>query len=524
VESSREAIPGTEETMRSIYSVLVSVLIVTTLSFHSFAQERPESVKTEARPDVSEIEEEHVETAHVVRIEGASIDYTATAGTMVLTNDEGKQKAAIFYISYIKTGTKHPGNRPITFSFNGGPGSSSVWLHLGLLGPRRVELGEDGTASPPPYRLIENEYSLLDVSDLVFIDPVTTGFSRPAPGEDPKQFHGVDEDIMWVGEFIRLFITRSERWGSPKFLIGESYGTLRAAGLSEYLHERHGIYLSGIMLVSSILNVQTTHFVVGNDLPYVLFLPTYTATAWYHGRLGERFAGDLSSALSEAEEFARGEYASVLMLGDGAAQERYEKVVHRLAELTGLPPEYIRRTNIRINIRRFTKELLRDRRLTTGRLDSRFTGRDRDAAGERPEFDPSYSNIYGPYSATLNDYVRRELGFESDLPYEILTDKVYPWSYGSYKNRFVNVAEKLRSAMAQNPELRVYVANGYYDLATPYFATKYTFDHMGLEDELRDNITMGYFEAGHMMYIHLPSLKKLKNELRDFMREAASID
>lgn len=510
--------------MRSIHSVLTAVLVVMIMPFHSLAQEKPESMKAEARLDVPKVEEEFVETAHTVRIAGASIDYTATAGTMILTDDEGKQKATIFYISYMKTSVKDPGDRPITFSFNGGPGSSSVWLHLGLLGPKRVELDEGGTAPPPPYRLVENEYSLLDVSDLVFIDPVTTGFSRPAPGEDPKQFHGVDEDIMWVGEFIRLFITRSERWGSPKFLIGESYGTLRAAGLSEYLQERHGIYLSGIMLVSSILNVQTTHFVVGNDLPYILFLPTYSATAWYHGKLGKRFAGDLASLLSEAEIFALGEYASVLMLGDDVPQERYEKVVHRLAELTGLSPGYIRQTNIRINIWRFTKELLRDRRLTAGRLDSRFTGRDRDAVGERPEFDPSYSNIYGPYSAALNDYVRREIGFESDLPYEILTDKVYPWSYGSYKNRFVNVAEKLRSAMTQNPALKVYVANGYYDLATPYLATKYTFDHMGLENEMKDNISMGYFEAGHMMYIHLPSLKKLKNELADFLLEAASID
>lgn len=510
--------------MRLPYSGFISVLIVILLSFNCFAQDKADREKDQAPPSVVKLEEELVETTLSVRIAGSSLRYRAAAGTMVLEDDEGKQKAAIFFISYMKTDVKHPEDRPITFSFNGGPGSSSVWLHLGMLGPKRVMMKEDGTAYPPPFRLVENGYSLLDVTDLVFIDPVTTGFSRAAPGEDPKQFHGIDEDITWVGEFIRLFITRNERWASPKFLIGESYGTTRAAGLSGYLQDRHGIFLNGIMLVSSILNFQTAYFVTGNDLPYILYLPTYTATAWYHGKLGERFDGDLDAALAEAEEFALGEYGSVLMLGDDVPKDRYDNVVMRLAELTGLSREYIRQTNIRINIRRFTKELQRDRRLTTGRLDSRFTGRDLDAAGEGPEYDPSYINIYGPFSATLNDYVRRELGFESDLPYEILTDKVHPWNYGRYKGRYINVAETLRSAMTKNPALKIYIANGYYDLATPYFATKYTVDHLGLEDDLRDNITMGYYETGHMMYIHLPSLKKLKDELKDFIRDAAFVD
>ena len=506
--------------MRSKCLVYISVPILMILSFNCLAQDQPTQEKEKAQKEIAELKEELVETTHNVRMDGKDVRYKAAAGTMILKDEEGKQKAAIFFISYVRIDQKQTENRPITFSFNGGPGSSSVWLHLGLLGPKRVLMKEDGTAYPPPYSLAENEYSLLDVTDLVFIDPVTTGFSRPAPGEDPKQFHGVDEDIMWVGEFIRLFITRNERWASPKFLIGESYGTTRAAGLSGYLQDRHGMFFNGIILVSSILNFQTAYFATGNDLPYVLYLPTYTATAWYHGKLDERFNGNLDGALAEAEEFALGEYANVLMLGDKVPASRYENIVKRLAELTGLSEEYIRETNIRIHIRRFTKELQRDRRLTTGRLDSRFSGCDIDAAGERPEYDPSYINIYGPYSASLNDYVRRELGFESDLPYEILTGKVQPWNYGKYKGRYVNVAETLRSAMTKNPALKVYIANGYYDLATPYFATEYTVDHLGLEGDLKDNITMGYFEAGHMMYIDLPSLKKLNSELTDFIYDS----
>jgi carboxypeptidase C (cathepsin A) len=513
-----------EAIMRLKISSVLLVPVLMILSFHCLAQDQPETEKEEAKTqaEVTKLEEELVETTHRVRIDGSSIKYRATAGTMVLEDEEGKQKASLFFISYVRTDVKHPENRPLTFSFNGGPGSSSVWLHLGLLGPKRVLMREDGTAYQPPYRLIENEYSLLDVTDLVFIDPVTTGYSRPAPGEDPKQFHGVDEDIEWVGEFIRLFVTRNERWASPKFLIGESYGTTRAAGLSGYLQERHGMFLNGIMLVSSILDFQTARFAAGNDLPYVLFLPTYTASAWYHGRLAGRFDGNLAAALSEAEEFAIGEYTSVLILGDRVSPERYENVVKRLVDLTGLSEDYIRQTNIRIKIRRFTKELMRENRLTIGRLDSRFTGHDLDAAGEKPEYDPSYSNIYGPYSATLNDYVRRELEYESDLPYEILTGKVMPWNVGKYKNRYINVAETLRSAMTKNPALRVYIANGYYDLATPYFATQYTIDHMGLEGNLRKNIVMGYYESGHMMYINLPSLKKLKGELAEFIHNSVS--
>ena len=470
-----------------------------------------------------------VETKHSLTINGQEIRYTVTCGTIVLKEEaekkgekegesEGeKPRASIFFVAYTRDSIEDRHKRPITFSFNGGPGSSSVWLHLGLLGPRRVLLDDEGFAFPPPYHLVDNVYSLLDHTDLVFIDPVSTGFSRAVPGEKSKQFHGFKKDIESVGDFIRLYTTRYRRWNSPKFLIGESYGTTRAAGLSGYLQERHGMYMNGIILVSSILNFQTADFHPGNDQPYILFLPSYCATAWYHHRLSAELEKDLSTTLQEVEAFALGDYAHALMQGDDLQDHERQQVARKLKRYTGLSEDYIMRTNLRIEIFRFTKELLRAERRTVGRLDSRFKGIDRDSAGEIFEFDPSMNNITGPYTATLNDYVRSELKFESDLPYEILTERVHPWSYAEFENEYVNVAETLRKAMTTNPHLKVYVANGYYDLATPYLATRYTFKHLGLDKTLLGNLRMGYFEAGHMMYIHIPSLVKLKGELVKFI-------
>jgi len=478
----------------------------------------------------SEVPEEVIsETKHSVLINGKEIKYTATAGTLLLKEEvreeEGdveKPKATIFFIAYTMDDVEDLSKRPLTFSFNGGPGSSSVWLHLGLLGPRRVFLDDEGHAPPPPYRLVDNEYSLLDNTDLVFIDPVSTGYSRAVPGEKPEQFHDFTKDIESVGEFIRLYTTRYKRWSSPKFIIGESYGTTRAAGLADHLLERHGLFLNGLMLISSILNFQDARFDVGNDLPHILFLPTYTATAWYHGKLTEELQKDLPRTLVEVEAFALGDYTLALMKGAELSENERGKIIDKLAHYTGLSREYITQTNMRIEIHRFIKELLRDERSMVGRLDSRFKGMDRDAAGEKPEYDPSYINIQGSYTTCLNDYVRRELGYKSDLPYEILTGRVLPWNYDKYQNQYVNVAEMLRSSMTKNPSMKVFVANGYFDLATPYFATRYTFNHLGLEDELQANISMGYYESGHMMYIHRPSLVKQKADLAQFIQSALS--
>ncbi len=499
--------------------LFLTATLVLTGNPAGYADSKDKTAKSESPPP----KEQTIKTHHTVSIDGQQVKFTATVGTILLKEEAGKPKASIFYIAYTKDDVKDKSRRPVTFSFNGGPGSSSVWLHLGLLGPRRILMDEKGFALPPPYKLVNNEYSLLDETDLVFIDPVTTGFSRAVPGEDPKQFHGVEEDIHSVGEFIRLYTTRWERWSSPKFLIGESYGTTRAAGLAGYLQDRHGLYLNGIMLISSILNFETASFNPGNDLPYVLFLPTYTATAWYHHKLPPELQQDLKQTLKEVEEFARGEYATALFKGDAMSPEERQQIVHKLARYTGLSPEYIERSNLRVKIFRFVKELLRDQRRTVGRLDSRFTGIDRDAAGEAFEYDPSYAAIQGPFTAMMNDYVRTQLDFKSDLPYEILTGRVRPWNYGKYKNRYVDVAETLRAAMTKNPALKVFVANGYFDLATPFFATEYTFNHLQLDPELRGHVSMGFYEAGHMMYINRASLVRLKADLADFIRSASNL-
>lgn len=471
-------------------------------------------------------------TDHSVTINGKKIDYTVTTGTIVLKEESEKKgenegdsegekpKASVFFIAYTKKDVKDKAKRPLTFSFNGGPGSSSVWLHLGVLGPKRVLMDDIGNPTPPPYELVENDYALLDESDLVFIDPVSTGYSRAVPGEKAKQFHGFKKDIESVGDFIRLYTTRYSRWTSPKFLIGESYGTTRAAGLSGYLQERHGMYLNGIMLISAILNFQTARFERGNDLPHILFLPTFTATAWYHNKLKSKYQEDLQKTLREVEAFAESEYTLALMKGDALPEKDRARIVRKLVDYTGLSKDYIEQTNLRINIHRFVKELLRDERRTVGRLDSRFKGVDSDAAGEHHEQDPSLATIMGPYTATFYDYIRDELKFESDLPYEILTMRVHPWSFAEHENQFVNVAETLRKAITTNPYLKVFVGNGYYDLATPYFATEYTFNHLGLDEEHRANISMEYYEAGHMMYVHLESLAKLKADLSKFIEVA----
>jgi carboxypeptidase C (cathepsin A) len=484
-----------------------------------------------------EVKDNMVETHHTVVIGGQTVAYTVTTGTLVLKEEvEGKgdkagasegekPKASVFFIAYTRDDGRDyapdKAKRPVTFSFNGGPGSSSVWLHLGVLGPRRVPMTEIGDLPPPPYTLADNAHSLLDVSDLVFIDPVSTGYSRPVVGEKAKDFHGFKKDIESVGDFIRLYTTRYGRWLSPKFLIGESYGTTRAGGLSGYLQERHGLYLNGLMLISVILNFQTHEFVPGNDLPFALFLPTYTATAWYHRQLAPELQADLRAAVAEAERFAANEYTLALMRGDALPAEERAHLVSQLARLTGLSSDYLERTDLRINIMRFVKELLRAERRTVGRLDSRFTGIDRDAAGESFETDPSYTNILGPYTAAFNHYVRGELNFETDLPYEILNPTIWQnWSYAQHENQYVNVADTLRRAMSSNPYLKVFVANGYYDLATPHFATVYTFNHLGLDTSLRGNISMAYYEAGHMMYIHEPSLARMKEDLAAFIHSA----
>ncbi len=483
----------------------------------------PEDKKSDENSN-SEPEDNLSVTHHSVTINGKELNYTATTGTLVLkeeTDKEGeKPKASIFFVAYTLNDVEDTSKRPVTFSFNGGPGSSSVWLHLGVLGPRRVKPDENGNPPQPPYQLTNNEFSILDKTDLVFIDPVSTGFSRAVPGEEAKQFHGFQKDIESVGNFILLYLGRYQRWRSPKFIIGESYGTTRACGLSGYLQDKRGMYLNGIMLVSVVLNFQTIRFAAGNDLPYILFLPTYTATAYWHNRLDQRETDtedSLEKILEDAREFALGDYTLALMQGSNLSDRRRQAIVKKLASYTGLSTDYIEKTDLRIKINRFCKELLRDEGETVGRFDSRFKGIDRDSAGENYEYDPSSAVIQGAYTATLNDYVRGELKFESDLPYEILSGRVHPWNYGGHQNEYVNVADTLRKAMTTNPALKVYVANGYFDLATPFLASEYTFTHLGLDKSLQDNITMAYYGAGHMMYVDMDELKKMKADMDAYL-------
>lgn len=459
-------------------------------------------------------------TEHSIEIDGDKIEYTGTAGTITLRDKKNEPTASLFYISYVKKGVEDKARRPVTFSFNGGPGSASVWLHMGLLGPRRVILEEDGSPVPPPYTMKDNEFSILSETDLVFIDPVSTGYSRATKLEDARNFHGVNEDIASVADFIRLYVTRNERWLSPKFIIGESYGTTRAAGLTQELSSQHRMNVNGIMLVSSVLNFLTLRFAEGNDLPYMLFLPTYTATAWYHKKLPDDLQSQpLTDVLALAESFASGDYNEALFLGDGISGEERAAVLAEYSHLTGLDPDFVERSNLRVTIFEFTRELLRDEGLMVGRFDSRYTGHVRDRRGLGMEYDPSGEAIFSAYTSTFNHYVRAELGFESDLPYNILTGDVQPWNWGS-GNNYVNVAQALAESMTQNPFLKVNLSNGYFDLATPYFATRYTFNHLGIDPGLMKNISQNDYTAGHMMYLNLPDLRKQKADLVEFIHSA----
>ncbi len=479
--------------------------------------------KTDAKDKdakASEKEEPPVVTKHELRVGGRVLRYSVTTGLMPLKNDAGDVEARIFFMAYTLDRTGGPEARPLLFSVNGGPGSSSVWVHRGALGPKRVKMREDGAMPSPPYKLVDNEHTWLDETDLVFIDPVGTGYSRPAKPELGRKFWGVQGDIESVGEFIRLYLTRHERWSSPLFLVGESYGTTRAAGLAGHLVDR-GIAFNGILLVSSILNFQTARFTQGNDLPYPLFLPTYAATAWYHKKLpADLQSKPLSEFLREVTAFAGGEYPVALQKGDALTAAERQAVVKKVARYTGLSETYVDDADLRIEIQRFCKELLRRERRTVGRLDSRFKGIDESGVSERPEFDPSMTAIRPPYTAAFNDYVRRGLGYKSDTVYHILGGGIgTPWDFGG-GNGFADTSDALRAAFAKNPDMKLFVASGYYDLATPYFATEYTLTHMGLDPSQRGRISTSYYEAGHMMYIHEGELARLKQDVARFLSSA----
>ena len=481
---------------------------------------------TPSTPTPPEPKNHLVTTQHSIKLGKKELKYSVTCGTTVLreeaekngTREGHKPRAELFAIAYTASGVKDASQRPITFVFNGGPGSSSVWLHLGLVGPKRVLTDAVGNAAPP-YRLVDNEHSLLEHSDLVFIDPIGTGYSRMLDGEPVKEFHDYQRDLESVGEFIRDYLSRENRWGSPKYLAGESYGTTRAAGLSQHLQEKYSLWLDGVMLISCALDFSTLRFDPGNDLPYVLFLPTYAATAWQHKKLGAALQKkSLKEVVALAEAFAENEYAPALFKGDGLSSAAALAMAGKLAAFIGLSEGYITSANLRVGIHRFTKELLRSEGKTVGRLDSRFTGFDRDDAGELPEFDPSFSNLEGAYGTLINHYLRNDLKFEHAEPYTVRSPLYLTWGWKSFSGRYPNAAEALRKAMHMNPHMRVYVASGYCDLATPHFASDYVLSHAGIRPELQAQISKRYFDAGHMMYVNAPDLLQLGKDLQEFVK------
>ena len=489
---------------------------------------RPQQPSVPPRPSVQAISptpdkekeavsEQPIVTHHEITVHGQPLKYTVTTGMMPLKNEAGDTEGHIFFMAYTRDGMTNMAQRPLMFSFNGGPGSASVWLHLGALGPKRVQMLNEGGLPAPPFRLVDNEYTWLDQTDLVFIDPVGTGFSRAVKPELGQKFWSVQGDIDSVGQFIRLYLTRYQRWTSPLFLVGESYGTTRAAGLAGHLIGR-GIAFNGIVLVSSVLNFQTLDAAKGHDLPYVLYLPTYTATAWFHKKLPTDQQRDLRKTLDEVEKWAATDYAQALAKGDALTPQERQSVLDHLARYTGLEKRYIDNSDLRIEQERFCKELLRSEKRTVGRLDSRFTGMDAQAVSEFPDYDPSEAAIRPPFTAMFNDYVRGELGYKTDAEYYVLGGGIHGrWDSGP---GYIDTSEALRSAFSRNPYMKVFIASGYFDLATPYFATRYTINHLGLDPSLRNNIVTGQYEAGHMMYIHAQSLAKLKADVSAFLQSA----
>jgi len=463
-------------------------------------------------------------THHSIKIDGKTINYTATAGTLILKNDKDEPIATFGFIAYTKEGETDLSKRPVLFGYNGGPGSSSLWLHMGALGPRRVAITDLAPTTPAPYKVEDNTNSILDVTDIVMIDPVGTGLSHAIGKAKNKDFWGVDEDITSISGFIKQYITDYDRWNSPKYLLGESYGTMRSAGVVDYLQERMGITVNGVVLVSVVLDLRQLTFAPGDDISYVMYLPTYAATALYHHKLAVKPA-NLQAFLREVTDYAKGEYSAALMQGDQLDEATKERVATRLSAYTGLSKDYLLKANLRVNEPQFTQELLRNEHLTVGRLDSRFTGINQYLLTETSDFDPQSTAISPAYTATFLNYFYNELKVNKNNNYHISAYRAegFKWNWKHNKGFWggevytPNTGVDLADAMSKNPNLKILVLNGYYDLATPFYGTEYTMDHLGLEKNIQSNITMKYFEAGHMMYVHPASLAAFKKDVAGFI-------
>ncbi len=475
-------------------------------------------VKTPVPPETSSV------TKGIVQIGDQSIEYTANAATMLLKNEKDEPAAQIFYTAYTKTGVSDPSQRPIAFIYNGGPGSSSIWLHMGAFGPRRIVTADAEPTPPPPYQTVDNAQSLLDKADLVFIDPVGTGFSRTVGVGKDKDFWGVEQDVNSISQFITRYVSQNDRWNSPKFLIGESYGTFRSAALGKNLQTK-GMNLNGIVLISSVLDMGQLYFPPGQDNSYIFYVPSYAATAWHHDRIKDKPA-DLETFLQEAREFSAGEYATALMKGAKLGETEKAEIARKLSHFTGLGEDYLIKSHLRVTLPKFLAELQRSGGLITARMDSRFSGLTYDVLNSAAYDDPQMSAIDGAFTAAFNSYARNDLKVSPDRDYIVLNYKAngsWDWKQKGRPNGGVtsNVMDDLAQAMTTNPHLQIEVENGYYDMATPFFASEYTMDHLPLPDSLRKNIEMKYYEAGHMMYLREADLAKLKTNIAAFIDRAA---